>query len=165
MVSSREPTPTQTPKATDRTPGTDSDSTRSPPGRTVRRTTPPSGPVVRVRVLPGRWLRPARSIGIRCLGVRGLFAVGRGALAAGLLDHRHEAELAARVDLGDLHLHLVADLDHVVDVLDPLAAAELAQLRDVQQPVLARHQRDERAERRRLDDRAQVALTDLGQLR
>src|SRR4051812_20692724 len=156
------------PNATDRTPGTDSDSTRSPPGRTVRQMTPPSGSVVRVRVLPGRWLRPARSIGTedRGLGVRGL--LGRHRLVAvagpGLLDHGDQAELAARVDLGDLDLHLVADLDHVVDVLDPLAAGELAQLRDVQQAVLAGRQRDERAERRGLDDGAEVALADLGQL-
>src|SRR5450759_2889545 len=54
-VSSREPTPTQTPNATDRTVGIASVITRSPPGRTVRRTTTPSGPLANVRrtVLPG----------------------------------------------------------------------------------------------------------------
>src|SRR3954451_1703892 len=97
MVSSREPTPTHTPKATDRTPGTDSDSTRSPPGRTVRRMTPPSGPVVRVRVLPGRWMRPTRSIGTGRLLAGGLVALRL--RLGGVFQDGDEAELAARVDL------------------------------------------------------------------
>src|SRR6516225_12036266 len=65
------------------------------------------------------------------------------------LDHldRHQGQLAAVVDLADLDLDLVADVDHVVEVLDPLAAVQLADLGDVQQAVLAGQQADERAER------------------
>src|SRR5699024_10700211 len=74
-------------------------------------------------------------------------------------------ELAAVIDLRDLDLDLLADSDDVVDVFDALAVIELAQLGDVQQTVLARGQRDERAEAHRLDHRAEVAFADLGQLR
>src|SRR4051794_39175232 len=149
VVSSRLPAATQTPKATERTPGTCSETTRSPPGSTVRRTSPPSGSRSRVRVLPTRWSEAGRANS-------GLDGLGRGGvgrlLARGPLVHdRDERELAAGVDLGDLNLHLVADLDDVLDILDPLAAGDLAQLRDVQQPILAWEQRDEGAERRGLD--------------
>src|SRR5579859_6503931 len=78
---------------------------------------------------------------------------------------RHQGQLAAVVDLADLDLDLVTDVDHVVDVLDPLAAVQLADLRDVQQAVLAGQQADERAERRGLDDRAEEALAHLGHVR
>src|SRR5258706_9602402 len=56
-------------------------------------------------------------------------------LAGGLaLDdfHRYERQLAAVVDLADLNPDLVADLDHVIDVLDPHATVQLADLGDVQ---------------------------------
>ena len=56
-------------------------------------------------------------------------------------------------------------MDHLVDVLDALAAVQLADLRDVQQSVLARQQRHERAERRRLHDRAHEPLAHLGHVR
>ena len=49
--SSREPTPTQRPKATDRTVGTSSVTILSPLGRTVRLTMLPSCPRCRIRVL------------------------------------------------------------------------------------------------------------------
>src|SRR5215472_15212998 len=61
-------------------------------------------------------------------------------LSCGLSLHdlnRHERQLAAVVDLADLDLDLVADLDHVIDVLNPGAAVQLAYLGDVQEPVLA----------------------------
>ncbi len=77
------------------------------------------------------------------------------------LDHGDQGELAAGVDLGDLDLDLGAHADHVLDVLHALATGELADLRDVQQTVLAGEQRHERTEGRRLHDRAQVALADL----
>src|SRR5206468_2807023 len=73
--------------------------------------------------------------------------------------------LAARVDLGDLDLDLLTDRQHVLDALHPLAADHLADLRDVQQAVLARDQGDEGAEGRRLDDGSHVALADLGHRR
>src|SRR5215469_4757489 len=60
--------------------------------------------------------------------------------------NRHERQLAAVVDFADLDLDLVADLDHVIDVLNARAAVQLAYLGDVQEPVLARQQRDEGAE-------------------
>src|SRR5262249_11675966 len=87
-----------------------------------------------------------------------------GRLALYHLD-RDQRQLAAVVDLADLDLDLVADVDHVVDVLDPPAAVQLADLGDVQQAVLAGQQRDERAERGRLHHRAQEPLADLGHVR
>src|SRR5579859_2688853 len=78
---------------------------------------------------------------------------------------RHERQLAAVVDLADLDLDLVADLDHVVNVLDAHAAVQLAYLGDVQQPVLARQQRHEGAERGGLHHCPQEALADLGNVR
>src|SRR5690242_14267324 len=42
----------------------------------------------------------------------------------------NQRQLAPVVHLADLHLDLVADLDHVVDVLDPGAAVQLADLGD-----------------------------------
>src|SRR5215468_5439343 len=79
--------------------------------------------------------------------------------------HRDQGQLAAVVDLADLDLDLVADVDHVVDVLDPLAAVQLADLGDVQQTVLAGQQRQERPERGRLHHGAEEPLTDLGNVR
>ena len=64
-------------------------------------------------------------------------SAGVGGLGA-LLDDRVQRQLAARVDLADLDLDLLADGQDVLDVLDALAADELADLRDVQQAVLAR---------------------------
>ena len=64
----------------------------------------------------------------------------------------------ALVDLEQLDLHEVALLD---DVLGLLGAAVL-QLGDVQQPLGARHDLDERAERGRALHRALVDLADLG---
>src|SRR5215471_7576548 len=78
---------------------------------------------------------------------------------------RDERQLAAVVHLADLDLDLVADLDHVVDVLDPGAAVQLADLGDVQQAVLAGQQRDECAERGRLHHGAKEALAHLGDVR
>ena len=164
-VSSREPTPTQTPTLAERTPGIVSVTTRSPPGRTVRRTrdAPPGAvrSLSRVRVEPGCGLGCVRqpssdsaSLGVRCLG--------RPRPSASLLDDRDQRQLAAVVDLGDLDLDLLADGDDVLDVLDPLAAGELAELADVQQAVLAGQQRDERTEGGGLDHGAEVALADLG---
>src|SRR5215510_10464833 len=78
---------------------------------------------------------------------------------------RDQRQLAAVVDLADLDLDLVADLDDIVDVLDPGTAVQLADLGDVQQAVLAGQQRDERAERGRLHHGAKEALTHLGDVR
>src|SRR5690606_18787985 len=97
---------------------------------------------------------------------RGL-ALGRGAGLAVLLvlDDGVQGELAARVDLRELDLDLLAHAEDVLDVLHALAADEPADLRDVEEAVLARGQGDEGAEGRRLDDGADEALAHLGHLR
>src|SRR5699024_1186678 len=81
------------------------------------------------------------------------------------VDDGDERQLATVVDLGDLDLDLLAHTQDVLDVLDALALVELAQLRDVQQAVATRAQRHEGAEAHELDDRAQVALAHLRDLR
>src|SRR6476659_1673683 len=152
--SSRDPTPTHTPMEAERTPRIASVTTRSPPGSTVRRTSaPPSCSDRRGWVVPGFCCAAddAKLLG-GLVRIVGLVAV---------LDDRDQRQLAAVVDLADLDLDLLADRDDVLDVLDPLAAGQRAQLADVQQAVLAREQRDERTEVRRLDDGAEVALADL----
>ena len=72
-------------------------------------------------------------------GVAAAGEVLAGRLALHLLD-RNQLQLAAVVDLADLDLDLVADVHHFVDVLDPLAAVQLADLGDVQQAVLTGQQ-------------------------
>src|SRR5580693_1363956 len=101
------------------------------------------------------------------IGVPGALAAGEVLACRLTLDDldRNQRQLAAVVDLADLDLDLVADVDHVVDVLDPPAAVQLADLGDVQQAVLARQQAHERAEGRRLDDRAEEPLPDLRHVR
>src|SRR3954471_20292963 len=93
------------------------------------------------------------------VGVRRLS--GRRGTLGDLVQHGSQRQLAARVDLGDLDLDLLADAEHVLDVLDALAPDHPADLRDVQQPVLARNQGDEGTEGRRLHDGPQVTLADL----
>src|SRR5215211_1214796 len=114
-ASSRLPTPTQQPSVADRTPGVLSVSTRTPPGRTVRRTSaPPASPATVVVVprvsgsgTPGT--SDARRVGRRRVGglprcVR--VGAGRGRAVALLGENGAQAELAARVDLLELDLHL-----------------------------------------------------------
>src|ERR1700749_4185194 len=124
MSSSRLPTPTQIPSATDRTAGRYSVTTRRPPGRTVRRTVESAGGedgcvvVIYDRLVargPGTVPRPARSaITVTAIAVaRGTVAAPFGGLAAAEvlaggfpLDHldRDERQLAAVVHLADLDL-------------------------------------------------------------
>src|SRR5512135_412927 len=114
-----------------------------PPGRTERRTTaPPASPLTVCSCDPagisGRGI-PGTS-GVRAGRLRGagrLVTGGRPGPALLLREHRDEGQLAPRIDLGDLHLHLLPDREHVLDVLHPLAPDHLADLRDVQQAVLA----------------------------
>src|SRR4029453_16345426 len=87
---------------------------------------------------------------VTALGGRRLLALG-----ADLV----EVDLAALVDVGDLDLDLVADVEEVLDLLDPLAVAHLG---DVQQAVPPGDERDERAERGRLHDRAEELVAHLG---
>src|SRR5690606_5049007 len=79
----------------------------------------------------------------------------------GLFEDRLQRQLAAVVDLRDADQELLADTEDVVDVLDALAAGELADLADVQQSVLAGQQRDEGAERGDLHHGAEELLADL----
>src|SRR5690606_34737636 len=74
----------------------------------------------------------------------------------------HQGELAPFVDVPDFDVDFLPDADDIFDVLNPLAAVHLADLRDVQQPVLAGQQRHEGPERGGLHDRAEVAFPDLG---
>src|SRR4051812_3943914 len=120
FASSREPTPSQQPSVAERWPGMASVRTRTPPGRTVRRTTaPPTSPATTCSRDPegvsgrGMPLTSAVTSDVR-LG-RLLLGVGRrlGATLA-LRQHRDERQLAARVDLGDLDLHLRADAQDVL---------------------------------------------------
>src|SRR5690606_12517535 len=92
---------------------------------------------------------------------------GLGGFVAGcrlgsVLLHRNQADLAAVVDVGNLHADLRSDVDDVLDLGDALAVSELA---DVHETVAAGKERDERAEGGGLDDRAQETLADLRQLR
>src|SRR4051794_38424143 len=149
-ASSRLPTPTQQPSVAERTPGVLSVSTRTPPGRTVRRTSAPPVSPATVVVVPrvsgsgtpgtsdardgvgGRRVGGlARSVRVRALGS----SAGRSVLAL-LRDHGAEAELATRVDLLELDLHLLPHRQHVVHAVDALATDQLADLGDVQQAVL-----------------------------
>src|SRR5262245_54521782 len=163
--SSLEPASTQKPSATERTLGIRSVTTRSPEVNSVRRigiglrgvagprvavaraTIPVAVPVAVARTtlaVAGTAVpvavTPRRSVlglDLRALGDRPLLA------------DRPQRDLAAVVDVLDLDLDRVPHLDRVLDVGDPLA---LAELRDVDQPVAARHEVHERAERRRVHD-------------
>src|SRR4029079_7640798 len=105
--SSREPTLVQRPRVAERAPGIVSVITRSPPGRTVRRTVdavapdgPPSAFSFRsVRVDPSGWSEAER---YRMVVLRS----GVRLLRLAVLDDRDERQLAAVVDLADLDLEL-----------------------------------------------------------
>ena len=70
-----------------------------------------------------------------------------------------QRELALVVDVVDAHRHLVAEVQDVLDAVDALSAPEL---RDVQQPVPAREDVDERAELRDVHHAPGVLRTKLG---
>src|SRR5215470_16867755 len=148
IVSSREPTATQTPNETLRMAGTASVMMRRPLGSTVRRTVPPSGSSamvdVRARVMPSAVAHAAAALlalAATTLAARAALAPARPAVAtvtvtaiapvaraavtavppgrtvlAGLRGGRLgplrallvQVDLPAAVDLGDLHLDLVA---------------------------------------------------------
>src|SRR3954454_4764492 len=102
--------------------------TRTPPGRTERRTVaPPASPAsvcpepASPAAIRGRGTAPTSGVdggvgGARIGGAR----VGRGVVRSGLAvgEHRDQRELAPRVDLADLDLDLLAHPEHVLDVLD-----------------------------------------------
>src|SRR4029453_4964727 len=70
-----------------------------------------------------------------------------------------ERHLAAGVDVVDPHLDLVAEVEHVLDPVDALAAPDLG---DVEQPVPTGEDVDERAELGDVHHPALVHLPDLG---
>src|SRR5690606_1187183 len=93
-------------------------------------------------------------------GLADLTVAGVGAaVRLGQIAGRHEADLAAVVDLLDRDLDLVAERDDVLDRVDPLAAAELG---DVHQAVAAGEDVDEGAELGDVHDAAGVGAADLG---
>ena len=61
------------------------------------------------------------------------------------------------IDFHDLDHDLVADLDHVFDLLDALRR----ELRDVDEAFFARQERDERTEVHQARDRAEIRFADL----
>src|SRR5437016_3169018 len=151
--SSREPVCTQNPRATERTPGIRSVTTRRPDSNSVRRigTLLPAGRAVPVPVpsvaVAGTAVTPLplAVLRLRPLGYLPLLADGL------------EVDLAHGVDLLDLDLELVALLDGVLDAVEALA---LPELRDVHEPVAAGDEVHERAERGRLHHGPVVPLAD-----
>src|SRR5882757_6126429 len=152
--SSRDPTPTQTPTDAECTDGMYSVTTRRPPGSVVRRTA--------ADVSSLRWPRRKALTAGRCGIGRRRHVLCCLCLCAFVFGYEDQRDLAAVVDVGDLHTQLVTDVDHILDLGDALAPAELG---DVDQPVTARQQRHERAEIGCLDDGSEESLTYLGQLR
>src|SRR4051794_22262046 len=165
------------PTVAESTPGMVSVSTRRPPGSSVRSTRPPNSSTSRTWVVPGAVVPTGAGVdaaastpapvrwSVAVSRLRGGGGLDRGAVTRGggvTLSDRDQADLAAGVDVGDLHLQLVTDVRDVLDLGDPLAAAELA---DVHQPVLAREEGDEGPEGGGLDDRAQEPLAHLRHLR
>src|SRR6202008_1925989 len=136
--------------------------TRSPPGRVVRRNAEDGSPLCRPR---RSGCVPGLTAGRRGIGWRGLRS-GRGCVTvagfAGFFVDEHQRDLATLVDVGDLHAQLVADGHDVLDLRDALALTEFG---DVYQPVAAGQQRHERAEGGRLDPCSEESLAGLGQLR
>src|SRR3954469_10844561 len=162
------PAPIQNPSATDRTESMDSVTTRTPESSSVS--------LGAVRVPPRA---PARAAGAAAAAVPPVAAVtavaaGGAAVAAAAADAgqllgglardvggggQAQADAAAlAVDLDDPHGDLVAAVEHLLDRGRPLAGRDVG---DVQQPVGALGQLDERAEGRRLDDLALELVADL----
>src|SRR5215208_1694210 len=133
-VSSRDPTPAQMPRVTERTAGMRSVRTRRPPGSSVRSNASSA--------------TGSAPLAVAARGDRG----GLGGRLVLLGQLQRDAVLA--VDLHHLDEQLVADVDDVLDGPDPLAL--LAETGDVEQPVLARGEGDERPEGGGLDHRAHV---------
>src|SRR5699024_8791295 len=79
-----------------------------------------------------------------------------------VLVDRNQGDLAPVVDVGDLDLDLIADVELVLNLLDPAVAADI---RDVQQTVAPRQQGDEGTEGGGLHNRAKEAVPNLRLLR
>src|ERR1700682_2898169 len=176
--SSAEPVPIQKPSATERTLATRSVTTLTPESSAVIRCSGFSGPSIAVAPV-ARAARSALAIAARApLGA--LAAVAPRALAwrpPATAARAHAGELLDRlardvrvvsqtqpdattlaVHLDDANVDLVAFAEHILDALHALAGRDVG---DVQQAVRALRELDERAERRRLDDFAEVLVADL----
>ena len=127
--------------------------------RGPRRRTPP-----RRRRRPGVGRRASRSSHERRAGgpLLALAAVAVGLRDLTVVADRGQADLAAVVDVVDTDLDLVAEVDHVLDPVDPLAPAQLG---DVDQAVAAREDVDEGAELGDVDHPAGVDLAHVGRRR
>src|SRR5829696_8611167 len=137
--SPRDPAPMKKPRATDRTEGMCSVTTRSPESSVV-----------------SRWAgNPLAAVRVAVAAVPATAAADRRELLLALADDvgvlgEAQADAAALlVDLDDADGDLVALVEHLLDRRDPLAGRDV---RDVQQAVGALGELHERAERRRLDD-------------
>src|SRR6185437_11781614 len=112
LASSRDPTPTQHPKVTERSPGIASVSTRTPPGRTLRRTrAPPDSPAIVCAAAAdpagvsgsGTAGLPLPTSGVgagRLGGIGPRCRIGSAVAGRSLVQDRHERELPALIDLG-----------------------------------------------------------------
>src|SRR5262245_36344360 len=98
---------------------------------------------------------PTRRTDRHRLAIRGRLtpSLAIAAAVSVVVAHERERELASVVDVVDAHAHLVAEAQHVLDLVDALAPTEL---RDVQQAVLAGQHVHERAELRDVHDLAGV---------
>src|SRR5207248_3180796 len=176
-ASLREPTPIQNPSAIDRTEGMASVTTRTPESSSVslcpsaanRRLLPPVArvpggarpaaalaavtpaavaSVTPAAISPAASARPvATPAAISRAHRRDL--LGRLALDLGIVRQAQPDPAALAIDLHDAHGHLVAAVEHALDGLRTLAGRDV---RDVEQPVGALRELDERAERGGLHD-------------
>src|SRR5664280_394937 len=181
-----EPLAIQNPSATERTLGTRSVTTRTPESSVVMRcsavktTTPRSRSIVVTPVAraAGATLAAAARPALGALASVSPPALARSAASAasaasgadagevrdGLAGDvrvvgEAQADAAAlAVDLDHAHVDLIALVEHVLDGLNALAGRDVG---DVQQPVGALREFDERAEGGRLDDLADVLVADL----
>src|SRR5207249_4097804 len=134
-ASSRDPASTQKPVVTEWASGMHSVTTRIPLSRRP------------CRMRSGKGLPRAAS------------SVAPGPAAIAVVADERERDLALRVDVVDAHRELVAQVDHVLDPLDPLAAAQLG---DVDQAVASREDVHEGAELGDVHHPARVDSADLG---
>src|SRR5690606_28219382 len=151
-VSLREPVRTQRPRATDRTEGTSSVTTRTPESSLV--SLAPAKELAAALALA-----PAAAIAPAPLAVAPAAAVAAGAdrgqllrrlaLDRGVAGEAQADPAALLVDLDHGDVDQLAGLEHVVDRVDPLARLHVG---DVEQAVGALDQLDEGAEGGRLDD-------------
>src|SRR5271155_5666779 len=84
--------------------------------------------------------------------------LGRLARDVGVLGEAQSDAPPLAVDLDHAHVDLIALVEHVLDGLNALAGRDVG---DVQQPVGALGELDERTERGRLDDLAEILVADL----